>query len=301
MGIPFLSLLAYAFSAVCIVLPLVLRGKSADRRFRASGRFLAVLSLNTIFPSLQILLGTMGIRENLPGLWLEAVNLAFHYLILTANCAVALSWRILTRAFSPKAFPTDRFRRPVFLVLTCLTALNFITQTLGLLLPLPWIILTAEIALNTILIALLLAVLDGVARIYLPRRIQGPRSGTAVLRLIPAVPLIDELVYFNLPERWLDTANAAGIITVQVTALILFITQERDSGNSELTRDALFEESGLTAREREIALMLAEGLSYKEISTGLFISLSTVQTHVTRIYGKMGVNSKTELSMKLRV
>ena len=93
--------------------------------------------------------------------------------------------------------------------------------------------------------------------------------------------------------------TALNFIT-QPPALLLFMTQERDSGNSELTRDALFEEFGLTAREREIAVMLAEGLSYKEISAGLFISLSTVQTHVTRIYAKTGVNSKTELSMKLR-
>lgn len=300
MGIPLLSLFSYSLSAVCIVLPPALRSKSADRRFRASGRFLTVLAFSTMLPSLQILLNAMGISEGLPGSWPRAVNLAFNLLILTGNWALALSWRALTRAFSPGAFPTDPLRRPVFFLLTCLTALNFITQPPALLLPRPGIILAAEIALSAALIALLLALLDGTVRIYLPRRIQGPRSGTALLRLIPAVPLINELVHIALPERWLDASDAALIIAVQVTALLLFMTQERDSGNSELTRDALFEEFGLTAREREIAVMLAEGLSYKEISAGLFISLSTVQTHVTRIYAKAGVNSKTELSMKLR-
>jgi DNA-binding CsgD family transcriptional regulator len=81
--------------------------------------------------------------------------------------------------------------------------------------------------------------------------------------------------------------------------LVIFMRQTLDTGDTDQIRQALFDESGLTTREREIALMLAEGLSYKEISASLFVSLSTIQTHVARIYGKMGVNSKTELSRRI--
>ena len=300
MGIPLLYLLSYSFSAVCIVLPLALRGKSTDRRFRTSGRFLTILALTATLPSLQMLMYAMGISESLPGSWPRAVNLAFNLLILIGTWALTVSWRSLTAAFSPKAFPTDRIWPVFFFLLICLAALNLITQPLALLLRLPGIILAAEIALGGIFIALILVYLDTVLRLYLPKRLQGPRSGTVVLRLIPALPIINELVNLVMPENWFDAADAVVIITVQLAALMLFISQQKDTGSSELTRDALFEEFGLTAREREIALMLAEGLSYKEVSAALFISLSTVQTHVTRIYTKAGVNSKTELSMKLR-
>jgi len=52
---------------------------------------------------------------------------------------------------------------------------------------------------------------------------------------------------------------------------------------------------GISPREAEVACLLLLGLSYKEIGEKLFISLPTVQTHVSRIYQKAGVNSKMEL------
>ena len=69
--------------------------------------------------------------------------------------------------------------------------------------------------------------------------------------------------------------------------------------DQETAGEAMLTDAGLTPREREIAHLLARGLSYKEISGQLFVSLSTVQTHVGRIYGKLGVNNKTELSRRL--
>ena len=36
-----------------------------------------------------------------------------------------------------------------------------------------------------------------------------------------------------------------------------------------------------------------EGLSYREIAETLFVSVNTVKTHLTRIYGKLGVNNRT--------
>jgi DNA-binding CsgD family transcriptional regulator len=52
---------------------------------------------------------------------------------------------------------------------------------------------------------------------------------------------------------------------------------------------------GISPREEDVVRLLLLGLSYKEIAEKLFISLPTVQTHVTRIYQKAGVNSKMEL------
>ena len=51
----------------------------------------------------------------------------------------------------------------------------------------------------------------------------------------------------------------------------------------------------LTDRERQLYLLLSEGLSNKEIASRLNLSLHTVETHRTRIMEKLGVHSIAEL------
>jgi DNA-binding NarL/FixJ family response regulator len=55
----------------------------------------------------------------------------------------------------------------------------------------------------------------------------------------------------------------------------------------------------LTARELEILRLLAKGHLYKEIAEQLSISMSTVRTHVSAVYEKLHVHSRTEAAMKL--
>lgn len=50
----------------------------------------------------------------------------------------------------------------------------------------------------------------------------------------------------------------------------------------------------LSAREREILALLAEGQSYKMIAAALFLSQETVHSHLKSIYRKLEVNSKGE-------
>ena len=57
--------------------------------------------------------------------------------------------------------------------------------------------------------------------------------------------------------------------------------------------DAAYET--LTSREQEVMLVLAEGLSIKEISERLFISPKTVENHRTSIMKKLGIQSPVEL------
>jgi len=49
----------------------------------------------------------------------------------------------------------------------------------------------------------------------------------------------------------------------------------------------------LSAREHEILAQLARGLGNREIARALFISEATVKTHLGRIYGKLGVETRT--------
>jgi len=56
---------------------------------------------------------------------------------------------------------------------------------------------------------------------------------------------------------------------------------------------------GLTNREIEIVLLLRQGLTYREISSKLFISGKTVDNHVQNIYEKTAVSNKVILIQKL--
>ncbi len=59
------------------------------------------------------------------------------------------------------------------------------------------------------------------------------------------------------------------------------------------TSELAAEELGLTPREREVLILLAQGLSDKEIADSLFISPRTAMTHVGNILAKLGVNKRT--------
>jgi len=52
----------------------------------------------------------------------------------------------------------------------------------------------------------------------------------------------------------------------------------------------------LSRRESEIASLLAEGLTNREIAAKLFISNRTVETHVTNMLNKLGLSSRTQLA-----
>ncbi|NMH89063.1 response regulator transcription factor [Flavivirga sp. Y03] len=56
----------------------------------------------------------------------------------------------------------------------------------------------------------------------------------------------------------------------------------------------------LSKQELNVKKLILEGKSNKDIADNLFISLSTVKTHITNIYSKLNVSNRTELISKFK-
>jgi DNA-binding NarL/FixJ family response regulator len=55
----------------------------------------------------------------------------------------------------------------------------------------------------------------------------------------------------------------------------------------------------LTPQELQIARLAADGLSNRKIGEQLFLSPRTISTHLYRIFPKLGISSRTQLSQRL--
>jgi DNA-binding NarL/FixJ family response regulator len=58
-------------------------------------------------------------------------------------------------------------------------------------------------------------------------------------------------------------------------------------------------QSDLSAREREVALLAADGLTSRQIAERLFVSARTVDNHLQRIYLKLGISDRGALLERL--
>ena len=97
---------------------------------------------------------------------------------------------------------------------------------------------------------------------------------------------------FRLAEmqKQIEVLKSGGTVLDPETMTGLIQTaRTRFNSNSSTDR---FHEFGLTQREIQVAELLVAGSSYKEISTILNVSYTTVNEHIKNIYKKVKVNSK---------
>ena len=58
-------------------------------------------------------------------------------------------------------------------------------------------------------------------------------------------------------------------------------------------------QEGLSAAERRVAVLVAEGHTNREVAAALFLTERTIASHLTHIYAKLGIRSRTELARLL--
>ena len=61
---------------------------------------------------------------------------------------------------------------------------------------------------------------------------------------------------------------------------------------------ALSGAGALTASERRVAALAAEGASNRDIAQTLFVTPKTVEVHLSNVYRKLGIRSRRELSAR---
>ncbi len=107
------------------------------------------------------------------------------------------------------------------------------------------------------------------------------------------------------PHQTVRTARGAYILTGSVTgpgvfdsdAAVLISVQSKAAPRLP-PPGVLRERLGLTDREAEVALLLAEGLSNTEIADRLFLSPHTARRHTANIFEKLGVGSRRALGLR---
>lgn len=114
------------------------------------------------------------------------------------------------------------------------------------------------------------AVIRGGARGYVTKAISGPDLSDAIKRVAGG----DAVFSPRLAGFVLDAFGAAA--------------GDIATGDDELDR--------LSAREREVMRLIARGYSYREVASELFISIKTVETHVSAVLRKLQLSSRHELT-----
>jgi len=91
------------------------------------------------------------------------------------------------------------------------------------------------------------------------------------------------------PADMLRVARAAGVGSSELRAVLYALPQATGVGKRRVV-----EVCPLSARERDVLRLLAEGKVYKQIASDLTLSTSTVRTHLHNVYGKLGAVDRAQ-------
>lgn len=163
--------------------------------------------------------------------------------------------------------------------------------------------LARELAPDVILMDLVMPQLDGISAIKRIKELGGPPQVIALTsfteddKVFPAIQAgaSSYLLKDVSPEDLVEAIRAAHLGEARlhpdiVRKLMEQVTHEPGNG-----QDQRFED--LTSRELEVARLVAQGLSNREIAQQLTISHRTVKTHVSNILSKLDLSDRTQLAI----
>lgn len=102
--------------------------------------------------------------------------------------------------------------------------------------------------------------------------------------------LLKDMEPEDILERLREAMRGRLVISPQLTELLARALREQ-SGPTNI------EQAGLTAREREILDLIAQGLSNKLIARELDVAVGTVKVHVKHLLKKLGLRSRVEAAV----
>ena len=117
-----------------------------------------------------------------------------------------------------------------------------------------------------------------------------------------AVLIIAILLLFRLSAYSLASGSMRAEIVLATVALVFFFigvyVNKSGKASNVAENDAIdlqkVKELGLSKREYEVLQEIDKGLSNKQIADKLFVSESTIKTHISNIYLKLDVKRRTQ-------
>jgi LuxR family transcriptional regulator, maltose regulon positive regulatory protein len=110
-------------------------------------------------------------------------------------------------------------------------------------------------------------------------------------------PAMGELLSATLQARQRGRLDRAGRVSVSYLARLIAALAQEDA--SAPVADEHLPEP-LSERELEVLALVAAGNSNEEIASKLFVSVSTVKTHINNLYRKLGAHSRTRAVARAR-
>ena len=120
--------------------------------------------------------------------------------------------------------------------------------------------------------------------------------------VIFALMIIAIILLFRLSAYSLMSGNLRAEIILSTVAVVFLIVglyinrrvQKKSVESAKEIDKSKIEELGLSNREYEVLEQIAQGLSNKEIANKLFVSESTVKTHVSNLFIKLDAQRRTQ-------
>ena len=128
------------------------------------------------------------------------------------------------------------------------------------------------------------------------------RYGALLAVFLVAVETAKRSYLTNLTnlELYLGLVAVAFLILGFLVARRSSPTHEQDNGeNTE--KLSILDRQDFSERELDVLLFLCHGYSNSEIADQLGVTTNTVKTHLKNIYGKLGVNNRTQAAAEAKM